>query len=449
MPRPAHRAAPARPRRPARPTALPAAESVTVDSLGIRGDGVARGQSGRLYIAGALPGERVRVQPTDKRSAGWVAELLAVEAPSPDRQQPPCGLAGTCGGCQLQHVAPAPYVALKQGWVARALAAQGLDPAVVRPLLVLPAATRRRATLALRLAGRATALGFNARRSHRLVPLEACGVLAPALTALLEPLRLLFASLPPQKEPLDLHLTALAEGVQAVLTGPLPPGPLVLQDLADGAAALDLAELWHRPEPGTPPVPLALRRRLHLQFGPVAVPLPPAAFLQASAEGEAALQRLVAEAIGAAPGPRHLIDLFAGLGTLGLAAARPGDRLELIDSDGPAIAALKGVLPRHPGFTVQARDLHREPLPPARFAGADAVIFDPPRAGTGAQIAALAEASVPVLAAVSCNPVSFAQDARRLVEAGWRLDWVQPVDQFAFAAHVELAARFSKGREGP
>lgn len=449
MPKPVRRPSGSRPAAHRRPAAAPAAvpEEVTVEGVGIRGDGLARGIAGRLYIEGVLPAERVRVQPLETRGDGRVAALLEVLEPSAGRQQPPCPVVAQCGGCQLQHAGPSIYAGIKQGWVAQALAAQQVPAAELRPLLVLPPATRRRATLHLKLEGRRTVLGFNARRSHATVDAAPCRVLSPALVMLLAPLREAFAALPATGAALSLHLALLDGGVQAVLTGALPPGPLVLQDLSDLAAKLDLAELWHRPAEREAPIPLALRRRLHLRIGGVAVPLPPAAFLQASAEGEAALQALVREAVGAPQpeaAPRRLIDLFAGLGTLGLSVATPQDRLELVDSDGPAVAALTGAARSHPNLTVTPRDLHREPLPPARLSGADAIVFDPPRAGTGAQIAALAEADVPVLAAVSCNPISFAADARQLLARGWQLDWVQPVDQFAWAAHVELAARFSR-----
>ena len=383
-----------------------------------RGDGVTA--DGR-YAAFAAPGDRL----ADDGSV----------LPGPHHQVPPCRHFPTCGGCQLQHLDDPSWASFIIERIESALAAQGLVAPIRAPLLS-PPLTRRRATLHFEPSGR---LGFSAEKSHQLVDLHECHVLAPELLALVKPLKRLLASFRAKRR-LDVHLALADQGPDVLVTGVAPEGlqhhdSITAFAQAHGVArvAFDAglgAETRWEPEPAT------------VTLGGVAVPLPPGAFLQATREGEAALVAAAREAIGA---PRTVADLFAGLGTFALALPA---RVYAAEGGRDALLALKAAAGRagRPVFA-EHRDLYRRPLTATELDRFDAVVLDPPRAGAREQAAQLAASKVPVVAYISCNPSSFARDAKELVEAGYRLDWVQPVGQFRWSTHVELAARLS--REGP
>lgn len=383
-----------------------------------RGDGVTA--DGR-HAALAAPGDLLRADGS-------------VE-PGPHRQTPPCRHFPTCGGCQLQHLDDGAYADFVRDRVVGGLAAQGLQ-ADVRPAIVSPPRTRRRATFHAE-AGNAPTIGFSEAGSHRLVDLRECHILDPRLFALLAPLRKLLPRLMRPKRRVEIVMTLADQGVDLLLRGVEADGLAAAEALSAFGEAHGLARLAVdggfgvevRYAPVEPSVTL----------GGVAVPLPSDAFLQATAEGEAALVEAVREAVGdAAP----LADLFAGLGTFSLAL--PG-KVYAAEGARDAVLALKAAAGRaqRPVFA-EHRDLFRRPLMPAELARFGAVILDPPRAGTREQAAQLAQSAVPVIAYVSCNPSSFARDAKTLCEGGYRLDWVQPVGQFRWSTHVELAARFSR-----
>jgi 23S rRNA (uracil1939-C5)-methyltransferase len=384
-----------------------------VVKIAARGEGVT--EDGR-YVPLAAPGDRI-------------GEDGAI-APGPHHQVPPCRHFPECGGCQLQHLDDAAWSGFITDRIASALATHGIETEI-RPPALSPPRTRRRATLHFDR-GR---LGFTAGASHQIVDLKECHVLAPELFVLVAPLRRLLQRFGTKRR-MDVHLT-LAEGGADVLLGAVPDGLAVAEALTAFAQEHRLARLSTDdglgPETRWEPQPASIA------LGGVAVPLPHGAFLQATREGEAALVAAVREAVGEAG---TVADLFAGLGTFALAL--PG-RVYAAEGARDAIMALKAGAARA-GRTVFAehRDLYRRPLTTAELDRFDAIVLDPPRAGARDQAAALAAAQVHSIAYVSCNPSSFARDAEILVEGGWRLDWVQPVGQFRWSTHVELAARFSR-----
>ena len=356
-----------------------------------------------------------------------------VVVPGPHHQVPPCRHFPECGGCQLQHLDDASWSQFLGDRIAGALAAQRLETDVRMPILS-PPRTRRRATVQVEAKG-GVRLGFNAAGSHAIVDLRECHVLTPALFALLAPLRALFAATLSGRA--RVHLTEIDQGVDLLVEGTLADGLAVAERLTDfctvhGIARLSVddglgAETRWEPVPAT------------ITLGGVAVPFPPAGFLQATREGEAALVAAVGEAVGAA---RATADLFAGLGTFALSL--PG-KVYAAEAGRDAILAL-GAGARIAGRSVftEHRDLFRRPLTTAECDRFDAVVLDPPRAGAREQVALLGTARTPTIAYVSCNPSSFARDAETLSKGGYRLEWVQPVGQFRWSTHVELAAKFSR-----
>jgi 23S rRNA (uracil1939-C5)-methyltransferase len=174
-------------------------------------------------------------------------------------------------------------------------------------------------------------------------------------------------------------------------------------------------------------------------IGRARVALPPGAFLQATAAGEATLAELAEIHCRDA---NTVADLFCGIGPFALRLAERA-RVTAVDAEAAAIAALAGAARTTPGLKpieVQTRDLFRRPFAPGELKGFDAVLFDAPRQGAAAQARELAASHVPVIVATSCNPATFARDARILVDGGYHLFQVTPVDQFLYTAHVELVA---------
>ena len=406
---------------------------LTVERLGHRGDGIAQGPEGQVFVPQTLPGEVV-----EGDQAGDLLLNTRILTPSPNRIRPPCPHARTCGGCLMQHAAD-PFVAdWKLGIVAGALAGQGLE-SPLRPIETSPPRSRRRATLAARRTKGGVLIGFHARASETLVAIPNCQLLHPAILATFPALEALVVTGGSRSAELSLTVTHSLGGPDVAVTGGKPLESEMRMALARVAEAFNIARLTWDGEV------VALRTMPVQRFGKALVAPPPGAFLQATAEGEAALLSAVEEAIGPA---RRVVDLFAGSGTFSLPLAETAEVLA-VESDAAMLAALDRGWRQTQGLhrvTTETRDLFRRPLEPDEFKGFDAVVIDPPRAGAEAQTATLAHSHVPVIAAVSCNPVTFARDARILTGAGYVLDWVQVVDQFRWAAHVELVARFSLPR---
>ena len=398
-----------------------------IERLGWHGDGVAEGP---VYAARCLPGERVSGAVVD----GRIAAPKIVE-PSDQRVKAPCPHYARCGGCQLQHARDGFVSDWKQSVVREALAAHGLE-AEFRPLQVSPPGTRRRATLAGRRIKNGALIGFHTRASDTVVEVPECKVLHPAIRDVLPGLGDLVTLLCSRKGELSLAATVSDGGIDLDVRGGKPVEGSLFAELAAAAHRLGLARLSVEGEPIVTLHPPAQR------FGAAEVVPPPGAFLQATKNGEAALQTAIIEAVG---GAARIADLFAGCGTFSLPLAN-GAEVHAVEGSSEMLGALDAGWRAASGLskvTTEARDLFRRPLLADELARFDAVVIDPPRAGAQAQTHHLAEAQVPRIASVSCNPATFARDAKVLTDAGYRLNWVQVVDQFRWSAHVELVAAFT------
>lgn len=397
-------------------------EGELIERIAARGDGVTA--DGR-HVAGGVPGDRLAADGT----------LM----PGPNRAQPVCRHFGKCGGCQLQHVSEDALAAFVRDRVAGALTAQQVGAGEIETAWLSPAFSRRRAALTALKTGRQVALGFNAAQSNQIVDMRECALLLPELFALVAPIRALLSDIAPQRRPVKVKLQRLDQGVELILEGVRAEGldaAMALQEFAGTHALARLAidqgdglETVWQPEPPT------------MRFGGVVVEVPPFAFLQPTAAGEAALVDAVSDAVGDAAA---VADLFAGVGTFALSLCA-GRKVFAAEGARDAILALKGAANRARALVAaEHRDLFRRPLVPAELDRFDAVILDPPRAGAEEQVRQLAQSATPTIAYVSCNPASFARDAKILVAGGYRLDRVRPVGQFRWSTHVELAARFSR-----
>lgn len=404
---------------------------LSIERMGARGEGLAAGPDGPLHLPGALPGETVQAA-----VAGDRGTLLVIETPSADRIEPFCPLFGRCGGCTLQHWAPEPYAAWKRGLVVRALEREGLETEVA-PLVPAGGEGRRRVTLHARQGAGGVEVGFMAARSHDLVPVDRCPVLDPALAAAPERAQVIARALAASGKPLDIQLTATPSGLDVDVRGHGPVQPRLRTGLAAVADRLDLARLSVHGDV------VVERRKPRLDMGRAHVELVPGGFLQATAAGEAALATLVGAEIGRA---RRVMDLFCGIGPFALRLSETA-AVTAYDSDAAAIAALRRAAQTTPGLKpveAAARDLFRRPVLPDELKKIDVVVLDPPRAGAEAQARWLAASVVPRVVSVSCDVRTFTRDARILVDGGFRLVAVTPVDQFTHTPHVEIVGVFRR-----
>ena len=409
--------------------------TLTIDHIGSGGDGVARTDAGPVFVPGALPGETVEVEIEDGRG-----RLLRVIEQSPDRVPIQSEAYAQSGVAPLQHWASAPYLIWKRDQVMRALAQERLETDV-ETIVACPPGTRRRIALhARRLPDGKVVLGFKARRSWTVIPLEHCPLSDPRLNAALPALaRVAAPFLSGSKSAPTLHVTATDTGLDVDVTGVerRTRSADVNQRVIRAALEADLARLSLDGDP------LVVQRTPLIRFGPAMVAIPPGAFLQASPQAEAAMaERTVAAVTGA----RKAADLFCGAGTFSFPLAQVAT-VVAADSSVAGIEAMRAAVRTAPGLkpiTAEVRDLFRRPLSPQDLKGCEAVVFDPPRAGALEQSRQIALSGASTVVGVSCNPTTFARDARVLADAGFRLDAVTPVDQFLWSTHIELVGVFRR-----
>lgn len=416
-----------------RPAPGPPVE-LEIAAVGGEGDGVAEGP---VFVPFTLPGERVRAQGSGDRR-----ELLEVLQASGERVEPPCPHFGACGGCALQHWAHAPYVAWKAERLAGTLARQRIETEILAPYAAGPGTRRRVALHARRGTPEAARLGYKARRSWDLVDIVVCPIADARIQAAIPALKRLAAPLfeHPKSAP-TLHVTLTDTGLDVEITGVEARSGGLSADarmqVAERAAEADFARVTLGGEAAY------MARAPQVRVGPATVALPPGAFLQATAGAEAAMADFVA---AAAAGADRIADLYCGVGTFTFRLAQIAPVLAA-DFAPEAVAALtagQATAPGLKGITAEARDLVRRPVLAEELKKVDVAVFDPPRAGAAEQTAELARSGVARVVGVSCNPATFARDARTLIDAGFSLERVLPVDQFLWSPHVELVGVFGR-----
>jgi 23S rRNA (uracil1939-C5)-methyltransferase len=408
-------------------------ERLVIDHVGHFGDGVGFADGQSVYVPYTLGGETVEVAPLlghpDRR------RLLQVERASPERVTPFCPHFGVCGGCAIQHWETERYRAWKRNLVVETLA-QARLACEVAPLIDAHGAGRRRITLHARIGTHdVLKVGFSAANSHDIIPVDRCPILAPGLNGALDAAWALAEPLISTGKPLDIQITATDNGLDVDVRGSGPLPAKMIATLSRVAEQHRLARLTRHGEL------VLMRNSPTIAIGTAQVTLPPGSFLQATVAGEETLAALVVEHCKRA---KHVADLFCGVGPFALRLAAKS-RISAFDSDAGAVTALQKAAASTSGLKpvkAEARDLFRRPLMPQELRDYDAIVFDPPRQGAQAQAQQLAASKVPVVVAVSCNVATFARDARILIDGGYRLEGVTPVDQFRHTPHVELVARF-------
>jgi 23S rRNA (uracil1939-C5)-methyltransferase len=405
-----------------------------IDRLGARGEGIAQGAQGPIYVPYALPGDTILAEVQGERG-----RLIEISTPSPDRIAAFCPHYGICGGCAVQALAPRPYAVWKRGLLVEALRHAGIETEVA-DLVDAHGMGRRRATFHARYDARGRArVGYMRARGHDLVDLDSCPILAPQMRGALAAAHAVAGALGAAQTPLDISVTAALSGLDIDIRGHGPMRAAQIQSLVGVAEAQDLARI------ANDRLCLVERRPPLLWMGKAEVAPPPGAFLQATEAGEEALATKVREGLA---GGRRIADLFAGIGTFSLRLAEQA-QVHAVDCNEPALAALTKAA-RAPGLravTIEPRDLFRRPLGKEELERFDAVLFDPPRAGAEAQARALAQSAVPLVVAVSCNAQSFARDAALLLAGGYRIESLTPFDQFRHSPHIECVGVFRRSQD--
>lgn len=410
-------------------------ERLTIDHVGHFGDGVALNSGENIYVPYALGGETVDVLPSpghpDRRA------LVHIVTASPQRIDPFCPHFGACGGCAIQHWQPEAYRNWKRQLVIETLDQAGID-CEVGDLIDAHGTGRRRMTLHARLSSQdILRVGFAAAGRHEIIPIDRCPILDPALHGAIEAANEIAELLRPVSKPLDIQVTAADNGLDVDVHGSGPLGTALLTSLSKLAEKHDLARLTRHGEL------VIMRKPPVVRVGKAQVTLPPGSFMQPTALGE---ETLAALAFERCKGAKQVADLFCGFGPFAFRLAEKF-RVSAFDSDAGAVTALQNAVKLTQGLKpirAEARDLFRRPLMPQELRDYDCVVFDPPRQGAQAQSQQLAASRIALVVAVSCNPATFARDARILIDGGFKIDSVTPVDQFRHTPHVELVARFKR-----
>ena len=399
--------------------------------IGHKGDGET---ADGMFVPFTVPGDRIEVE-----GEGDQARAVELVTPGPTRIKPACTHFAHCGGCALQHVELSAYHAWKRDQIETALAQRGIIDIKVSPVIPIAPRSRRRAVFTARQVEGKVSIGFQERGSHFVVDMTECHVVHPDLFAMAAALREPLASLLPEHTRAEVEMMRADNGIDmSIGVGRMTlDGPLRTR-FAGLAARLGIIRLSVNGElvaQSSPPI---------LTWAGVEVSPQPQAFLQAAAEAEVALQDLVTGAVGKA---RRVADLFSGCGAFTFALARKA-AVSAFDSEADSIAALATAARNAQGLkpvTAERRDLFRRPLLKHELDVFDAVVIDPPRAGARAQCEQLATSTVQRIAAVACNAATFARDARILIDGGYQLASVQPIDQFLWSPHIELIALFERG----
>ncbi|NBX65518.1 MAG: class I SAM-dependent RNA methyltransferase [Proteobacteria bacterium] len=417
---------------------------VTIEYLGPKGDGIGKGQRGRVYIEGGLPGDRVRAKTWRGEDDIIRGEVTDIIAPSQHRIQPPCKYYDQCGGCTLQHAKADFYRNWKLGVVEGALKKLNLHARRWDEPVFIGGGTRRRATFAVKRVRDKVVMGYYKRRSKEITDIESCLVVMPEIIKMRDTLKPFLVDIMQEKRGLDVFIQYVGGAYDVVFTGPLgvkgEPDMRTREAVADIARKARIARIGWRMHEREDIEILIENQKPTATFGELRVGLPPAAFLQPTLEGEKALSDSVMALMPNKKG--HYADLFSGCGTFSgpMLARGSVDAYESVDPAIKALVKAKGALP----LKAFKRDLFRNPLRRDEANRYDAIVFDPPRAGAREQAQALATGNVPLLIGVSCNPATFARDARILCDGNYRLETMRVIDQFTWSHHVEIVASFSR-----
>ncbi|MEN3930253.1 RNA methyltransferase [Microvirga sp. W0021] len=406
-------------------------EQLLIQKLGAKGDGIAFDGNRPVYVAGTLPGEEVLVDREDGN-----IRLVEVLKPSSERIKAFCAYYDNCGGCATQHMSASMYQTWKRDIVVMALKQANIETDIA----VLEDAHgdgRRRMTLHIRYINKVIEAGFMAPRSHALVAIDHCPVTVPALHKAPNIAREIGKVLGFKSKPVSIQFTASDHGLDVDIRGHGQASDSLRQKLIVLAEILDLARIAIHGDV------LVERKSPSVKMGASSVIPPAGGFLQATEQGELTLASHV---LKFAEGTKKVADLFSGCGPFALRLAQKAE-VHAVESDAASLAALDKAYRVSQGLrriSTETRDLFRRPLLKPELESYDCIVMDPPRAGAEAQARQIAGANVPRIVSVSCDPGTFARDAAIMINGGYTLEQVIPVDQFTYSTHVETVSLFTK-----
>lgn len=421
-------------------------EILTIESVGPKGDGIASIDGRIVYIPRTVKGDQVRVEIKETNDGLLRGKVLEFISHGSDRILPPCVYYDTCGGCQVQHIGDAQYKIWKSEGVNATLARAQIAPEIWGENVFIPNATRRRATLAAFRESKEVTLGFHQSKSHEVQPIEKCLLLTPALNNLVLNIKPWLAKFLKEQTPTDIQIQDVDDAIEVIIIGPLSrsgePDTIQRKIIAEMCEELNIARVGWQKKEFAEIEPVISITPVTKKYGDMIVDISMGSFLQPSSEGEAALVALVMDAM---PKKKKLriADLFSGCGTFTGPALKLGT-VHAVEENPSAVAALQTGTKRVQGLTVEKRNLDAEPLTVRELKNYDVVIFDPPRAGAAAQCEKLAKSNVQTVIAVSCNPSTFARDAKILIDGGYKFKKLTGVDQFIWSVHTEVVGVFTR-----
>lgn len=413
-----------------------------VDHIGANGDGVATLDEQTYYIPYTAPGDTVLADPIGAKSSGIDAILSEIVTPSPQRTQPRCRHFGTCGGCSLQHIDDQHLAIWKQNRIRNSLEKVGISDVDIKPTQTSVLASRRRVEFVAAKRKKGVMIGYHLKRSSQIFDLGECSVLAPELINLIKPLRMMLPFVMARKSEVRLTLTSTTNGVDLLISGNIVFDLAARELLANFGQEYNLCRISYYDEKEKALDVVAAIKSPEIRVQQSNVIIPPGAFLQATEESQETLISLILENL---PSDLKVLDLFSGCGSFSLPVAHIAKSVHAFEGNEQLIDALKKAANKEMlPLTAQNRDLFRDPLAISELNKFDAIIIDPPRAGAKAQMTDIANCTVETILHISCNPSSFARDTRTLVDGGYSLETITPVDQFLWSSHVEIFSVLKK-----
>ena len=413
-----------------------------ITELGAAGDGIAHSNGKTYYVPYTLPGDIITAEEGEKKGKGFTAELSSIVTPSDLRTKPPCKHFGTCGGCSLQHMQDDALAEWKIQLIRENLSRAGIEDVTFNPVQTSPAHSRRRVEFVAAKRKKGVMIGYHLKRSHQINDIGECPLINKELMALVQPLRLLLSDIMPRNSRARLILTNSPNGPDLLISAEFSVDLDIREKLASFAAEYGLSRICWLDQTDKYLETVCEFKPVEIPIGQSKVAISPGGFLQATQEGQETLINLTLSEI---PSGAAIADLFAGCGSFTLPATAVAKHITAYENDLYLINALKksantNMLP----ITAEERDLFRNPVPAHELNNFDCVIIDPPRAGASAQVEEIGYSTLKKVIFISCSPASFSRDAQHLIEAGYQMGPVTPIDQFRWSNHVELFATFTR-----
>lgn len=418
--------------------------NLTIDHIGANGDGVAQVDGRACYVPYTAPGDVISATKKEDSGRGFTAEMTELHTPSSVRTKPACKHFGTCGGCSLQHLNAETVAKWKKDRILEPLLRAGLSPNSVKETMTSPTASRRRVEFVASKRKKGVMIGYHLKKSHQIFDIGECPVLSSDILALVKPMRMVLPKIMARNSEARLTLTSTINGPDLLISANISLDLHVRETLANFCQEHELSRITLLNEKERSNEVISARKPTSIKIERLEVEVPAGGFLQATEEGQETLITLMKKYLSK---DKNVVDLFSGCGSFTLPAAYESKRVHAFEGNEEMVLALRKSANNHMlPVTAEYRDLFRRPLISDELNKFDTAIIDPPRAGAAAQVAELALSNIPRIIFISCNPNSFARDAKMLCDSGYELKEITPIDQFRWSPHVELFSIFEKSK---